>query len=104
MKYTLKSAVSEKVLRGRWPTCYLVENSAGKIVGKLKKARTTWMLYITQKQFVPTPGSIAAARGITNAPCKGFTTVAKARKFLKDPTFAELDLRSLRVGHTLFIK
>jgi len=88
MTYTLKSALSENVLRGRRTWCYLVEDSAGETVGKLKKARRIWMLYITQKQFVPTPGSLAWAAGITNSPCKGFKTVAEARKFLKNPIFA----------------
>ena len=88
MKYTLKNALSENVLRGRRTWCYLVEDSAGEIVGKLRKARTTWTLSITQKQFVPTPGSLARSAGITNSPCKGFKTVAEARKFLKNPTFA----------------
>ena len=88
MKYTLKSALSESVLRGRRTWCYLVEDSAGETVGKLKKLRNKWILYMYGKTFIPLCGSIAWGAGVKNIPCKGFTTVAKARKFLKNPTFA----------------
>ena len=87
-EYTLKNAVSESVLQGRRTWCYLVENNAGETVGKLTKRRTSWLLSIKQKQFVPSPGSVESIMGITNSPWKGFKTVAKARKFLKNPTFA----------------
>jgi hypothetical protein len=68
--------------------CYLVLDDAGKSVGKLKKLRNEWILYIYGKTFIPLHGSIAWGAGVKNNPCKGFTSVAKARKFLKNPTFA----------------
>ena len=92
MTYTLKSALSKATLlqfgRMHNPRCYLVLDDDGKSVGKLKKLRTDWILYIYGKTFIPLHGSIAWGTGIKNIPCKGFTSVANARKFLKNPTFA----------------
>ena len=92
MKYTLKSALSKATLlqfgRMHRPRCYLVLDGAGKTAGKLRKQRNEWILYMYGKTFIPLCGSIAWGAGVKNAPCKGFTTVAKARKFLKNPTFA----------------
>ena len=92
MTYTLKSALSKATLlqfgRMHKPRCYLVLDDTGKSAGKLKKLRNEWILYIYGKTFIPLHGSIAWGAGVKNAPCKGFTSVAKAQKFLKNPTFA----------------
>jgi len=88
VSYTLENAISKQTLRGRRSWCYSVLNNAGERVGVVRKRRTSWVLAIMQKQFIPTKGSMADWAGITNAPVKGFKTLAAVRVFLRDPDFA----------------
>ena len=90
MTYTLEAIKLLANHRNAKPRCYAVLNESRERVGTLRRSRSgrAWSLTIRQRQFAPTPGSTAAWIGVTNAPCKGFKTVAAARAFLRDPQFA----------------